>query len=208
MSVSDQLGRYPIHAGATRATHWQRLEPDLNEDSAVTSPARALWSTYEASPTDDEYKNVIKAYGHRGMDVMFYGNGANNQAFNWELWALHMLGLPHPNNSTPMIVPLMICSGTAAITSGIGIAGGLIPNTYEFAKSITFTNTADSTTNAAEYGYTLEQAFSMTITATALDTGFPPILAVPDLGSPFAVSLRIDGGNLTAGSGALYRLIT
>lgn len=126
----------------------------------------------------------------RGLEIVFFGSGANNDSFDYRLWQVKCgKNKKSPENTDHAIAYLG--GGTATLSTKFGVSGGVVSDSERIADTITWTRSTTSTSPRGPMEV-IETAYGLSVLAAAYSPAddTPARLIIPDLGNAEGVILE------------------
>jgi hypothetical protein len=134
---------------------------------------------------------------YRGMRVVFFGEGADNDTFNYRVWAV----FPRTASTAPLntftqsnvtsVATVCFGTGSGTLSTLVG-EGDLVPADERYADTLTFVPT-DGTTTPTGVGDVFSTAYNLgTPTAYSPANNSPAMLAIPDVSNIWGLVFEFD----------------
>jgi hypothetical protein len=160
---------------------------------------------YDAAAGD----RVRQGNGNRGVEFMFVGSDAANEAFVFDIYLIESVGIGRPRalhaygQDKMVLIPRLFFSGTATLGTKAGVEDGYIDDAILIADEIAEGSTADLRTSIVE-------AYGRALVVHSPSSNGIATLFVPDFGSRFGIGINLPSltADTVATANILYRYVT
>lgn len=117
----------------------------------------------------------------RGLRVVFFGPGDNNDTFTYRVWVLRGVSARGAPGQPGAFLMRLLGAGSCTLGTSVGVASGEVLDTERFVDTLTYTPTTTGTSPTGP-GTSIETAFSPSVVYSPADNTIAELI-LPDLGN-------------------------